>query len=234
MDLGRAYEMAVGLVQEHGLTGWQVEFDSAKRRAGVCRFDRRVIGLSAPLTRLHHEAEVRDTVLHEIAHALVGPQHGHDAVWKLTARRLGSTATRCVDSEAPTVTGSWVGVCAAGHVKDRHRRPERVMSCAQCRPTFSAAHLFDWTYQGRPAAMHPNYVAELEALRAGERLVRLPVGARVRVTVPGAYCGREGRIVKAGRTSYHVRLPAGTLRVAFAAVEPVSRRFSRLSLEGRP
>lgn len=222
MDLDRAFAMAEQLVQQHGLSGWRVEFDSAKRRAGVCRFGHRVIGLSAPITRVHSQAEVRDTVLHEIAHALVGPSHGHDAVWQATARRIGSTGRRCVDSEAPAVTGSWVGVCAAGHLKDRHRRPERVMSCGQCRPTFSAEHIFEWTYRGRPAVMHPNYVAELEALRSGRRLVRLPVGARVRIILAGEFFGREGTLVKVGRTSYHVRVPDGVLRVAFAGVEPAA------------
>ena len=226
MDLERAFEMAEGLVRLHGLSDWRVEFDSAKRRAGVCRFDRRVIGLSAPITRVHSEPEVRDTVLHEIAHALVGPEHGHDAVWKVTALRIGSTGRRCVDSDAPAVSGSWVGVCAAGHVKDRHRRPERVMSCGQCRPSFSVNHLFQWTYRGRPAPMHPNYEAELKALEDGRRIVRLAVGTRVRVTFPGEHLGCEGKIVKVGRTSYHVRVSGGVLRVAFAGVEPVARRFS--------
>jgi predicted SprT family Zn-dependent metalloprotease len=223
MDLGRALALAEELVQQHGLSGWRVELDRAKRRAGVCRFDQRVIGLSAPITRVHSEAEVRDTILHEIAHALVGRQHGHDRIWQATARRIGSSGQRCVDSESPVVIGAWLGVCAAGHVKDRHRRPERVMSCGQCRPSFSVDHLLDWTYRGRPAAMHPNYVAELEALRSGRRLVRLPVGARVRITFPGEHLGREGRIVKVGRTSYHVRVAGGVLRVAFAGAEPVAR-----------
>jgi hypothetical protein len=112
-------------------------------------------------------------------------------------------------------------VCAAGHVKDRHRRPERVLSCAQCRPTFAVEHVFEWTYRGRPAVMNPNYLAELDAIRSGRRLWRFPVGARVRVTAPGEFHGVEGRIVKVGRTSYHVRLRSRTLvRVLFAGVEP--------------
>ena len=224
MDLGQAFRMAEELVRKHGLLDWQVEFDSAKRRAGVCRFGQRIIGVSAPITRLHSEAEVRETVLHEIAHALVGPGHGHDRAWRDTARRIGSTGRRCVDSDVSAVTGAWLGVCAAGHVKDRHRRPERVMSCAECLPSFSAHHLFEWTYRGRPAAMHPNYEAELEALLSGRRLVRLPVGARVRISDTGEYSGRQGRVVKVGRTSYHVRLREGVFRVPFAAVESISRR----------
>ena len=211
--------MAEGLLREHGLTGWRVELDNAKRRAGVCRFGDRVIGLSAPLTELHSEDEVRDTVLHEIAHALVGPAHGHDRVWRATAMRIGCSGRRCVDTDSPRVTGSWVGVCPAGHVKDRHRRPERVMSCGACSPKFSVDHVYSWTFDGRPAPMHPNYEAELQALLDGRRLHVLPIGARVRITVPGEHRGRVGRVVRRGRTSYHVRVTEGLLRVAFAGVE---------------
>jgi len=219
MDRREALAMAEDLVRRHGLTGWRVQLDTAKRRAGVCRFEDRVIGLSGPLTELHSEADVRDTVLHEIAHALVGPAHGHDSTWRATAVRIGCSGKRCVDGDAPRVAGAWLGVCPAGHVKDRHRRPERVMSCGLCSRRFAVEHVYTWTYRGRPAAMHPNYLAELAALGEGRALQVLPVGARVRVTVPGEHLGRVGRVVKRGRTSYHVRVKEGLLRVAFAGVE---------------
>ncbi len=221
MDLGRAFAMAEDLVREHGLAGWRVELDAAKRRAGVCRFDTRVIGLSGPLVRLHGAEEVRDTVLHEIAHALVGPRHGHDQVWRATAQRIGCTGRRCVPAEAPRIAGPWLGICAAGHVLDRHRRPERVIACSQCSPNFSPAHLFEWTHRGRPAAMHPNYVAELDALRKGRRLSRAPVGGLVRITAPGDFQGRSGRVLKVGRTRYHIRIREGVLQVAFAGAQPL-------------
>ena len=67
MDLAAAHDLATGLLAEHGLTDWRVEYDAAKRRAGVCRFSTRTIGLSAPLTVLHDEAMVRDTVSHLVA-----------------------------------------------------------------------------------------------------------------------------------------------------------------------
>lgn len=185
MDLDKAHRLANELLATHGLDRWTVEFDNAKRRAGVCRQDRLVIGLSAPLTRLHPEIEVRDTVLHEIAHALVGGAHGHDAVWRRTALAIGSTAKRCVPAEAPRVAAPWVGVCAKGHTNQRHRRPERVASCTPCHEQFSLDHLLEWTYLGRPASMHPNYEAELQLLRQGRPSERLPVGAHAVITVPG-------------------------------------------------
>ena len=221
MDLGKAYALATRLLDQHGLDGWSVVFDTAKRRAGVCRFDTRVIGLSGPLTRLHDEAEVRDTVLHEIAHALVGPRHGHDAVWAAKARAIGGSAERCLSAEAPRVEAPWVGVCPAGHTVERHRRPERVMACRTCSRSFDVAHVFEWAHHGRPAELHPNYLAELQSLRNGTRLRVVPVGGRVRVTAPGDLQGSVGKVVGHGRTSYHLDLPQGRYRVVFAAAQPL-------------
>lgn len=221
MELDAAYDMARELMDAHGLAQWRLELDLAKARAGVCRHGDRTIGLSAPLTRLHDEAEVRDTVLHEIAHALAGPRAGHGPVWRATAERIGCSARRCVPADAPRVPGEWNGVCPAGHVTQRHRRPERLASCATCSPRFSAEHLYEWTHRGRPAPMHPNYVAELEALRSGRPVVLLGPGHRVRITAPGAHQGRTGLVLKRGRTRYHVRVPTGILTVPFAGVEPV-------------
>ncbi|HQR28144.1 MAG TPA: SprT-like domain-containing protein [Nocardioides sp.] len=221
MDLTEAYRMATGLVAEHGLTGWRVELDNAKRRAGLCRQHDRVISLSLPLTRLHSEAEVRETVLHEIAHALVGAQHGHDEVWRRTAVAIGSSGERCVHADAPRVSGAWLGVCSAGHTRERHRRPERVMSCARCSEVFRPEHILEWTYRGRPAAMHPNYLAELDAILRGSGPVRLGVGTPARVTGPGRFQGRVGTVVAVGRTRYRLSIEEGVLSVIFAHVEPV-------------
>lgn len=221
MDLRDASALAEHLLEQHGLAGWTVAWDSAKRRAGVCRFGPRVLGLSAPLTALHDEAEVRDTILHEIAHALTGPAHGHDAHWRRVATSIGCSGLRCVAPEAPRVEPTWQGTCPAGHVTGRHKRPERVATCAACAPRFDLANLLTWTHHGRPARLHPNYEAELEQLRSGRRRVVLPVGARARVTAVGAHHGRVGRVVKRGRTSYHLRTGTVVLRVPFAHVEAV-------------
>lgn len=221
MDLRDAFALAEHLLERHGLEGWSVAYDQAKRRAGVCRFRERVIGLSAPLTVLHSEAEVRDTILHEVAHALVGPRHGHDATWRRTALAIGCSGERCVPAEAPRVEPAWLGVCPAGHTTGRHRRPERVMTCVRCAPAFDLAHVFTWTHHGRPASPHPNYDAELEALRAGRRWTVLGAGHRARVVAPGEWHGSVGTVLKRGRTSYHLRVRGAVLRVPFAGVEPV-------------
>lgn len=105
MRLDAAATLARRLMDEHGLTDWDLVFDNAKTRAGVCRPGRREIGLSQPLTKLHADDEVRDTILHEIAHALVGAEHRHDAVWRQKAVEIGSSGERCVSSIAGELSG---------------------------------------------------------------------------------------------------------------------------------
>lgn len=227
-----AQRMARGLMAEHGLKGWTLVLDRAKTRAGVCRAGRREIGLSRELTVLHSAQQVRDTVLHEIAHALVGPGHGHDAVWRATAVRIGGSGERCVPSDAPKVEGPWVGVCPAGHRMSVHRRPVRVRTCPTCSPTLDLDALYTWTLRGQPAPMHPAYVAELahhqEAARdaggAGGRAgvrrgtARLEPGDRVRLLGGGKYAGLVGVIEKRGRTRYAVRTRRGLVSAPFALV----------------
>jgi predicted SprT family Zn-dependent metalloprotease len=224
VDLDEARVLALQLMAHHGLTHWRLVFDNAKTRAGVCRSDRKEIGLSRALTRLYSRAEVTDTVLHEIAHALVGTEHGHDKVWRATAMRIGCSGTRCVSEEAPKVDGAWVGVCPAGHRSSAHRRPVRVRSCRRCSGVFDASALFVWTHRGGPAPMDPRYVAELARIRGGSvapSVVPLRVGDRVRVTGGGKYGGLVGTIAKRGRSRYQVQTRAGVLSTPFALVEPI-------------
>ncbi len=251
MQISEARRLATALMAQHGLSGWKLVLDNARTRAGVCRPGRREIGLSRILTGLHTEAEVRDTVLHEIAHALVGAEHGHDAVWRATALSIGCSGTRCVPETAARPDAPWKGTCPAGHVVSRFRRPSRVMSCRRCAPSFDPTALLRWTWQGRVVPMPPAYASELAqilrdqqvqttldgdlALAAQallppmstsadplqQRLRPIPVGARVRVGGRGKYAGTTGVVIKRGRTRYHLRTPAGVLTAPFELVQPL-------------
>lgn len=144
MDISAAATLGRELMDEHGLHDWSLAFDRAMKRAGCTRFSTREISLSRHITQLCSADDVRETILHEIAHALVGPKHNHDATWKATCQRIGGTpSVRMVNG--PKIDGVWVGICPAGHTVNRHRRPARALSCATCHPRqYSAKHRFSW------------------------------------------------------------------------------------------
>ena len=84
-----AINLAVDMMKEHGLSDWRIKLDHARRRAGQCDYNKKEISLSRHYVRYAEMDHIRDTILHEIAHALVGPHHGHDAVWRQQARAIG-------------------------------------------------------------------------------------------------------------------------------------------------
>lgn len=85
------------LKKTHKLVGWNLVFDHAKRRLGVCKHRRKQIGISSYMLADPETSEqnVKNTLIHEIAHALVGKKHGHDAVWKAKAVSIGCDGSRC-------------------------------------------------------------------------------------------------------------------------------------------
>jgi hypothetical protein len=223
MEISSALALGRSLLRDHGLEHWRVTTDRAKTRAGVCRFAARTISLSGPLTRLHSESEVRDTLLHEIAHALVGPRHGHDDVWRRKAVEIGCSGQRTVDADSPHVEGPWRGECPAGHTYTRHRRPGRVLSCLSCHPEFDAASILTWTYQGRRVDMGEAYREELDEIirrhgsavmhrrpatvsAAGPRTEFFPIGAQVQIVADGPMHGVVGEVEATFPTRSQVRI----------------------------
>jgi predicted SprT family Zn-dependent metalloprotease len=135
MDAILAKHLANHLLNVHGLTqkGWKFNFDSAKKRFGVCCHGPKTIGLSLPLTKLNTEEQVKDTILHEIAHALVGPQHGHDNVWKRKCIEIGAKPERCYSSSEVTQPKmkyvATCGACGKVYQKARMVSPHLKRAC---------------------------------------------------------------------------------------------------------
>lgn len=109
----------------HGLTqgSWTFSFDNCVSRAGCCDHSVRHITLSKHLAlNLDHTIPViKNILLHEIAHALVGAGHGHGDHWKRVANLIGCDGNRCHHFEL--VAQKYVIACAVcGYLNAmRHR-----------------------------------------------------------------------------------------------------------------
>lgn len=133
MELTEARDLAHEIMKEY-LVGWSFEFDSAKRRFGLCSYRRQTISLSAHLVRLNDRSHVENTIRHEVAHAIAGSKAGHGPIWKQACYVTGADPKRCYDSDAVEApVAPWRCECPNGHFSvPRHRRKTGLI-CKQCR-----------------------------------------------------------------------------------------------------
>lgn len=79
------------IMDEHGLGHWSFKINGRfKHTIGMCSHTRKLIQLRRSHVQEDTYECVLDTLLHEIAHAIVGYDHAHDIVWKRKAIELGA------------------------------------------------------------------------------------------------------------------------------------------------
>lgn len=152
MDLQQAQKLALSLMSQYGITqsGWRFKYDNSHLRFGVCKFGPKIIGLSKRLVLVNDEERVKDTILHEIAHALT-PGHHHDHVWRAKAIEIGCTGERCFTEETTNIPETrYIGTCPNGHTHQRHKSSSKKQSCGKCSSRFSYDYIITWK-------LNPNY-----------------------------------------------------------------------------
>jgi hypothetical protein len=74
------------------LREWRFDWSNSTRNLGDCSHRTKTIRLSLPYTLRLSEAGVRETVLHEVAHALAPPNaRSHGREWRALAKLVGAT-----------------------------------------------------------------------------------------------------------------------------------------------
>lgn len=113
MDLIAAEKLSLDLMTLHGLVadGWVFKFSRATNAVGQCFYSRKLISLSKDMALISPAEDIRQVMLHEIAHALTPvtkskaqPKSGkrpsnsyHGADWLAKAKSIGYTGGRCTD-----------------------------------------------------------------------------------------------------------------------------------------
>ena len=156
-------DLARRLFARHrGMSGlgadWTFGFDLSTARAGVCRERPRRIDLSVSYCLKATRREIEDTLLHEIAHAIVGVEHRHDAVWRAKAREIGCTTERL--SNVQHTVPRWIGRCGCERPWFRHRLRRALREGATCR---ACEQRIEWRLNadGRSSEIRPREAGAL-------------------------------------------------------------------------
>ncbi len=81
------------LLIDHGILDYTVGIINSRYVNGQCNSISKKVSLNIDLILYQNEAKIRNTILHEIAHALT-PGAGHRFKWQEKAKELGVTWTR--------------------------------------------------------------------------------------------------------------------------------------------
>lgn len=131
--LSEVRRTALRLMALWGLLGqqpaWEFGFNRSRRRMGTCKFPcknrpgRIELSIHYVLHRPQEE-DIRDTLLHEIAHARAGPAAGHGPAWQAWCVRVGARPNKC-GAEGAMPLGRYRATCRkCGKLYHRHRRPK--------------------------------------------------------------------------------------------------------------
>jgi predicted SprT family Zn-dependent metalloprotease len=122
-------------LKEHGLAaqGWKLKWNRRlKSTGGRCCYRNRLLEIGVLYLSKATDADVKDTVLHEIAHALT-PGHKHDQVWRHKALLIGCTGMRCHTVKMKAF--NWLLRCPSGcssYPRTSNRAGKKGHKCPVC------------------------------------------------------------------------------------------------------
>lgn len=88
MELVKAKRMARYYINKYLSKKWKIEYVQDKEIYGECDDAKKIIRLSLYFLKKNTRENVRDTILHEISHGMIGTEHGHNREWQKLAESL--------------------------------------------------------------------------------------------------------------------------------------------------
>lgn len=141
MEIIEAKKLAEEKIKDHEID-YEVAFNNRKTQLGLCNTRTKKIYLSALFVKLNDINIVRNTILHEIAHALT-PGHGHDKVWRDKCIEIGALPNR-INRIAIAPKCKYTGTCPNCKREFQYNRIRNV-SCGVCDKKFNP--LYRITYK---------------------------------------------------------------------------------------
>lgn len=134
MDKKEALNLALTKMDEFGLLdeGWGFKFSKSKSAAGTCYHRKKLIAISEAYVELNSREGILNTILHEIAHALLPSNVHHDSTWRKLFIHIGGNGSRTHSLIQPKGKYSYVcPSCKEGY--EQYRGKPKNYTCGKCR-----------------------------------------------------------------------------------------------------
>lgn len=150
MTLQEADTLARTLVAQHLDSSWKFEWNNRKRALGLCCYTTKTVYLSRYWVKAlaNKPDQIKDTILHEIAHAIAVERHGkagwnHGKLWKAVCVEIGADPTRCYEDatqeEMNAIPHRYEASCSCGKTFKANRLGKHMrranLHCKTCKDT---------------------------------------------------------------------------------------------------
>ncbi len=130
------------LKSKWNLKKWQIKLSRSRKQLGYCNCSTKTIYISTEFMRLNPFYIIRETLLHETAHAIQYQKSGitnHGKEWKKIAKQLGCSTKRCISIENLKMPkGKYIGKCpVCGMETHFYRKIRRRYSCGKCSKSYN-------------------------------------------------------------------------------------------------
>ena len=134
------YEM-----DKYGLNDWTWKYNRATSGQCSCRYSVKLLKFCKSYVALNELHIVLDTILHEIAHALVGAGHGHGHVWASKCLEIGCRPDRFHRAEAIQAPPKWQYHCPECSNQGQYRCRNTHLYCGRCYRQTKKVNMLVWT-----------------------------------------------------------------------------------------
>ncbi len=110
---------------------WSIAFDNAKTRLGSCNYGKKNISISKHFLPSLKPNQLKDLILHEVAHALSGHGNWHNNKWKEKAKQIGCSSIARTSKIAVEKKGLYTAICPNCKREFQAHR-QRDIACGIC------------------------------------------------------------------------------------------------------
>ena len=135
MELNTFQEKFYNEFEKYDLCNWTLKIINSKRKYGHCRWGKNEIAISKKFVAINNWNQMKQCILHEIAHALVGSKAKHGKEFKDVCEKIGCMEDGCYTKarNLNVPKSKYTIICkTCGRTQVKNRKRRSPVACSKC------------------------------------------------------------------------------------------------------